>query len=290
MAGFVSATVLIRGTLAVTQKMKKTQELNTINNKFLNLNFGILVVFCVVIYGLAIFQDYIFSKTKSTGFYWTDTMLYNIYWLLFIPFIKTAHYFYNKVQLKSLANKMLYALSTGFIFSLLHIFIFTSIFILGSNLIYSQPHYFSTILKNAFSNQLHITIIVYLFSPIVFQYLKRETPTQIQNINKTITVKNGTRRNKIDISTILFIKTDRPYTMIHSTNQKFLHDESLKNLEKILDSQIFLRVHRSVIINKNHISELKSRKNGDYDGILTNGQPVRFSRHYRENWSELLNH
>lgn len=270
--------------------MKKTQELNTINNKFLNLNFGILVVFCVVIYGLAIFQDYIYSKTKSTGFYWTDTMLYNIYWLLFIPFIKTAHYFYNKVQLKSLTNKMFYALSTGFIFSLLHIFIFTSIFILGSNLIYSQPHYFSTILKNAFSNQLHITIIVYLFSPIVFQYLKRKTPTQIQNINKTITVKNGTRRIKIDTSTILFIKTDRPYTMIHSTNQNVLHSESLKSIEKILDSQIFLRVHRSVIINKNHITELKSRKNGDYDGILTNGQSVRFSRHYRDNWSELLNH
>jgi two-component system LytT family response regulator len=57
-----------------------------------------------------------------------------------------------------------------------------------------------------------------------------------------------------------------------------------------LNSQIFLRVHRSAIVNKNHITELKSRKNGDYDGVLTNGQSVRFSRHYRQNWSELLNH
>ncbi|WP_103867619.1 LytTR family DNA-binding domain-containing protein [Aquimarina sp. I32.4] len=50
------------------------------------------------------------------------------------------------------------------------------------------------------------------------------------------------------------------------------------------------KLHRSVIVNKNHITELKSRKNGDYDCILTNGQSIRLSRHYRQNWNELLNH
>ena len=275
---------------ALTQKKMRTQELNKTNSKLLNPSFGILVALCVVLYGLAIFKDYIFSEVYSIGFYWSDTMLYNIYWLLFIPFMQFANFVYKKIQPKSLTNKILYALSTGLIFSLVHIFLFTSIFILGSNLIYSVPHRFLTILKNAFSHQLHITIIAYLFSPFVFEYLKRKIHTRIQNINKTITVKNGTRRIKIDISTILFIKTDRPYTMIYSTKQKFLHDVSLKNLEDILDSQIFLRVHRSVIVNKNHIIELKSRKNGDYDGILTNGQSVRFSRHYRHNWIGLLNH
>ncbi|WP_438423698.1 LytR/AlgR family response regulator transcription factor [Aquimarina macrocephali] len=270
------------------------QKLNKTINKLLHPNFGTLVVFCVVLYGLAIFQDYVFSKIKPTGFYWTDTMLYNMYWLLFIPFIKIANFFYNKVQFKSLTSKVLYSLSTGFIFSVLHIFIFTSIFILGSNLIYSVPHRFLTILKNVVSNQLHITIIVYLFSPFVFDYLKRKKQLnknfQNQKTNKTITVKNGIRRVKIDIFTILFIETDRPYTMIHTTGQKILHDESLKKLGDLLDPQTFLRVHRSVIINKNHITELKSRKNGDYDGVLSNGQSIRFSRHYRQNWSELLNH
>jgi two-component system LytT family response regulator len=270
--------------------MIRTQELNRTNNKLLNPNFGVLVALCVVLYGLAIFKDYIFSEVYSIGFYWSDTMLYNIYWLLFIPFMPFANFIYKKVQFKSLTNKILYASSTGFIFSVLHIFIFTSIFILGSNLIYSVPHRFLTILKNAISNQLHVTIIAYLFSPLVFEYLKRKIHTQISNVNNIITIKNGTRRIKIDISTILFIKSDKPYTKIHSTSQNILHNESLKNLESILDSQIFLRVHRSVIINKNHITELKSRKNGDYDGVLTNGQSVRFSRHYRQNWSELLNH
>jgi DNA-binding LytR/AlgR family response regulator len=64
----------------------------------------------------------------------------------------------------------------------------------------------------------------------------------------------------------------------------------LKKLERLLDPQVFIRVHRSAIINKNHITELKSRKNGDYDGIVTSGQTIRFSRHYRQNWNTLLNH
>jgi LytTr DNA-binding domain len=277
-------------TIVSKSRKMKIKELHITNSKILDPSFRILVVFCVVLYGLAIFKDYIFSETYSTGFYWSDTMLYNIYWLLFIPFMLFANFVYKKVQFKSLTNKILYASSTGLIFSLVHIFLFTSIFILVSNIIFPEPHRFSRIFKNAISNQLHITIIAYLFSPFVFEYLKRKIHNQIPNINKTITVKNGVRRINIDISTILFIKTDRPYTMIYSTKQKFLHDVSLKNLEGILDSQIFLRVHRSVIVNKNHIIELKSRKNGDYDGILTNGQSVRFSRHYRQNWSQLLNH
>ncbi|EZH74155.1 hypothetical protein ATO12_14885 [Aquimarina atlantica] len=272
----------------------RTREFKKTISKLLHPNFGTLIVFCVVLYGLAIFQDYVFSRIKPTGFYWSDTMLYNIYWLLFIPFIKIANSFYNKVQFKSLTSKVMYSIGTGLLFSVVHIFIFTSIFILGSNLIYLVPHRFLTILKNAVSNQLHITVIIYLFSPFVFDYLKRKKQLnkhfQNQKINKTITVKNGNRRIKIDPCTILFIKTDRPYTMVYSSNQKFLHDESLKKLEKLLDPQIFLRVHRSAIINKNHIRELKSRKNGDYDGILTNGQSIRFSRHYRQNWNELLNH
>ncbi len=253
-----------------------------------------MIVFCVLVYGVAIFQDYVFSKIKPTGFYWTDTMLYNIYWFLFIPFIKIANSCYNKVQFKSLTSKVLYSFGTGFIFSVLHVLVFTSIFILISNLIYSIPHRFLTILKNAVSNQLHITIIVYLFSPFVFEYIKRRKQlnkySQNEKTNKIFTAKNGNRRIRIDTFTIIFIETDRPYTKIHTTSQKILHEESLKELGDSLDPQIFLRVHRSVIINKNHLTELKSRKNGDYDGVLSNGQAIRFSRHYRGNWIELLRH
>ena len=269
----------------------RTQELSRLISKLLNTNLRALILLCFLLYGFAIFQNYLFSRFKSTGFYWSDTMLYNIYWLLFIPFIQLANYVYCKFQPDTQIKKNLYALASGIVFSVLHIFIFTSIFILLSNLIYPIPHRFSTILKNVISNQSQITIITYLFLPFVIEYLNRKK-RQKKNISthKFITIKNGTRRIKVDTSSILFIQTDRPYTTVFSNNQKILHHESLKKLEKLLDPQVFIRVHRSAIINKNHITEIKSRKNGDYDGILTSGQTIRFSRHYRQNWNTLLNH
>jgi len=257
--------------------------------KLINVNFRAIILLVFMLYGLAIFQDYLFSRFKSTGFYWSDTMLYNIYWLLFIPIIKYA--IYVKSKIKSKKNKFFYAFALGLIFSTLHILAFTLFFILGSNIIYPIPHRFLTIFKNAISNQSQITIIVYLFLPYLIDYLKKKKLQKKDLTNQNfITVKNGIRRTKVDAATILFIKTDRPYTAIFSNKEKFLHDESLKELEKILDSKTFIRVHRSVIINKNHITGISSRKNGDYDAILCDQHSVRFSRHYRQNWSELLNH
>ena len=269
----------------------RTQKLSRLNSKLLNTNLRALILLCFLIYGFAIFQDYLFSRFKSTGFYWSDTMLYNIYWLLFIPFIQLANYVYCKFQPNTQIKKNLYALASGIVFSVLHIFIFTSIFILVSNLIYPIPHRFSTILKNAISNQSQITIITYLFLPFVIEYLDRKK-RQKKNVltPKFITVKNGTRITKLDASTVIVVKTDRPYTAIFSIDQKLLHDESLKKLESLLNPNIFVRVHRSAIINKNHIKEITSRKNGDYDAILTNQHNVRLSRHYRPNWNNLLNH
>jgi two-component system LytT family response regulator len=127
-------------------------------SKSFNANFRAIFLFCVVIYGLTIFQDYLFSILKSTGFYWSDTMLYNIYWLFFIPFIKLAEYVKGRIKSKETKTKILYALVSGLVLSALHICIFSFIFILGSNIIYEIPHRFVTILKNAISNQSHITI------------------------------------------------------------------------------------------------------------------------------------
>ncbi len=214
-----------------------------------------------------------------------------MYWLLFIPFVQFANYVHTKVWPETIKTKILYALASGLVFSALHIFIFSLIFILGSHIIYPIPHRFATIFKNAISNQSQITIIVYLFLPFFMDYLNRKKQRKEDvSDQRFITVKNGTRRIKVDTSSVLFIQTDRPYTAVISSDKKLLHDESLKKLEKSLDPKVFIRVHRSVIINKNHITEISSRKNGDYDGILTNGQSVRFSRHYRQNWNTLLDH
>ncbi|MCK0156823.1 LytTR family transcriptional regulator [Cellulophaga sp. F20128] len=264
-----------------------------LNRKLLYPSYGLLVLFCLIVYGLAIFQDFVFSKIQFTGFYWPDTMLYNTYWLLFIPLLFLANRLYQKFHPKTLATKILYVLGTALVFCVVHIFLFTSLFILASHIIYPVPHRFITILKNVLSNHLYHTLIAYVCSPFVVDYLQSKTQDKqfpIAKSAQSLTIKNGTRRLKVDMATIVCIKADRPYAMLYTTTQKILSDDRLKKLESLLDAEYFLRVHRSLIVNKNHIRELKSRKNGDYDGLMSNGQSVRLSRHYRENWKEVLNH
>ena len=73
-----------------------------------------------------------------------------------------------------------------------------------------------------------------------------------------------------------------------SDEKKYLDNRTLKEFENILSNNNFVRVHRSTIINKMFVKELKSRQNGDYDCMLKSGKIVRFSRHYRTNWGDLL--
>ena len=93
---------------------------------------------------------------------------------------------------------------------------------------------------------------------------------------------------RVPIEAIEMIVTDKPYTVLLTDKQNFFDNRTLKDFETMLDSDLFLRVNRSTIINRNSVEELISRKNGDYDALLRNGKTVRLSRHYRMNWKNLL--
>ncbi len=100
-------------------------------------------------------------------------------------------------------------------------------------------------------------------------------------------VRKGSNRIPIKVEHIQSIVANKPYTEITANCTKYLHSGTLKKFESTLDPKTFIRVHRSVLVNKLHIVGLKSRGNGDYDATLTDGGSVRFSRHYRKYWGPL---
>ncbi len=66
----------------------------------------------------------------------------------------------------------------------------------------------------------------------------------------------------MDYKDIYFFKSDNKYTSVNLKNKSYLIDKSLISLEEILDDD-FIRIHRSCLVNRNHISEvikLSSRK------------------------------
>lgn len=72
----------------------------------------------------------------------------------------------------------------------------------------------------------------------------------------SLAVRSGQKFLLIDFEDIILLKADDKYVMVTTSNSKsYLCEKSLSTLEEILTDD-FIRVHRSVIINKTWIAEI----------------------------------
>ena len=76
------------------------------------------------------------------------------------------------------------------------------------------------------------------------------------------------------------ISSDSPFLSIQLESKKYLSTETLKSLTGKWDPQVFIRIHRSAIVNISKVTSCVSRRNGDYDLTLSNGASVRLSGNY----------
>ena len=241
----------------------------------------------VFVFLLAVLQDYIYSRIQQTGFYLSESSLYNTFWMFFIPFTIFINRLIKIINPNNKLSKLPLNLGIGIVFSFLHILLFASLFVFVSSLIFSPTHRFSNIFNSVFSNQFYIALLWYIIFPAI--YISKHKPTNLKKpYSDKIKLKIGSKILNISTSTIQFISTDKPYSIVHANGKKILDNKSLKEFETELDPTIFLRVHRSSIINAAYVKELKSRNNGDYDATLKNGQIIRLSRHFRNNWKQLI--
>lgn len=109
-----------------------------------------------------------------------------------------------------------------------------------------------------------LNAIDYLLKPIAFQRFlqavqKIKPDVAPASAEKTITVKSGYDLFKLKIEDISHIESDSEYAIFYTSGKKIMSLQSLKSLEKTLDPAVFLRVHRSFIINKTKVTGLKGR-------------------------------
>lgn len=88
----------------------------------------------------------------------------------------------------------------------------------------------------------------------------------------------------VSTSEILYVKAERPYIALVTATQTYLHNETLSGFLKMNPVGDFIQIHKSAVINSQFIRSYSSRKNGDYDIEMTNGDIVRASRNYNQNF------
>lgn len=104
-------------------------------------------------------------------------------------------------------------------------------------------------------------------------------------------VKTGDTCEFVPLDNIICIQSSRDYTELYLASQgkKFIH-KSMLEWEELLPHTSFIRIHRSTLININHLSKIEKSSSGAYQIYLKGlAEPLSISRSYWPNIKKLIN-
>lgn len=107
------------------------------------------------------------------------------------------------------------------------------------------------------------------------------------SLNK-LPIKQGNKTFLIDPAEIMYIRSSGYYAEIFAGNKKYLLRESLRKLCEILDSNIFVRIHRSSIVNLQHVKEIAHSEFSEIDVRMTDNALIHVSKSYRVEFLEKI--
>jgi two-component system, LytTR family, response regulator len=96
-----------------------------------------------------------------------------------------------------------------------------------------------------------------------------------------IVLKSRGRIVFVPVADIRWIGAEENYVRISTNTETHLLRETMTRLEKKLDPEMFLRVHRSSIVNLQHVKEVRTESDGEYAVVLADGEKLTMSRSYR---------
>ena len=103
-----------------------------------------------------------------------------------------------------------------------------------------------------------------------------------------LVIKSAGRIFFLSVGEIDWIEAADNYVRLHAGRESHLLRETMNSLEKKLDPDQFLRIHRSRIVNIRKIKELQPLFRGEYDITLRDGTRLESGRVYRERIQKLF--
>lgn len=97
-----------------------------------------------------------------------------------------------------------------------------------------------------------------------------------------LAIKDGMQVTRVEINQIQWIDAAGDYMCVHTLNETHIMRRTMKELEDELDPRLFVRIHRSAIVNIKFVQKLVSHVSGEYHLILTNGSELKVSRSHRD--------
>jgi two-component system, LytTR family, response regulator len=109
---------------------------------------------------------------------------------------------------------------------------------------------------------------------------REQSPARGVYIDK-IAAKTGNRTFYVPVDDIEWVEASGDYISLHVGSRTHLIRETLDGLERQIDPAKFVRIHRSTIVARRQIKQLRSLPTRDASVLLFNGTELRASRRYR---------
>ena len=97
-----------------------------------------------------------------------------------------------------------------------------------------------------------------------------------------LAIKDGGTTTWVEQNEIEWIDAAGDYMCVHAGGQTHIMRKTMKQLEQDLDCELLQRIHRSTIVNVQHVKQMQSHINGEYFLTLNCGHIVKLSRTYKD--------
>jgi two-component system LytT family response regulator len=116
-----------------------------------------------------------------------------------------------------------------------------------------------------------------------------ETIASPRSYVKRMAVRSGGKTVFVDVQDVDWIGAAENYVELHAGRVSHLLHVTMNTLEKSLDPEMFLRIHRSIIVNLVRIKNLQSGEHGEYVITLRDGARLQCGRTYSSRLRAFIN-
>lgn len=103
-----------------------------------------------------------------------------------------------------------------------------------------------------------------------------------------IAIRDGKETACVHVDAIDWVDAAGDYMCVHADGNTYVLRGTMKRLEKLLNPDTFVRVHRSAIVNRNRVRSMRPHRNGEYFLTLDGDTELKLSRKYKSNLELLV--
>jgi len=120
-----------------------------------------------------------------------------------------------------------------------------------------------------------------------YEVMERDGP--FRTMKRVFPVRSVGKIELVPLNEIRWIKGAANYVEIHAASGKYMHRETMHNVIEQLDASMFVRIHRSAIVNLEQIKEISSELGRYSLLVLHDGTELKIGNAYREQLFDALN-